>query len=73
MLTHEQASELMLTTGRRMTDEERAALGEYLRHYGAIERRRRDAADGRWPCHCYDHCEDDDDNVERRPDCRKRD
>lgn len=25
------------------------------------------------PCHCYDHCEDDDEGVERRPDCRKRD
>lgn len=25
------------------------------------------------PCHCYDHCEDDDEGVVRRPSCRKRD
>lgn len=65
MLTHEEATRLMVTVRGKMTQEERGQLGEYLQREGS---KARDAN----PCHCYERCEDDDDGVARRPSCRKR-
>lgn len=86
MLTHEQATALMVVVRGKMTADERHQLGEYLQHYGKIEHEknltptqkinraydRSFARDG-WPCHCYEWCEDDDEGVPRRLKCRLRD
>jgi hypothetical protein len=64
MLTDHEAERLM-RLGAGMNAAERRQLSFYLQREGS---KIRDPN----PCHCYEHCEDDDASAPRRPSCRKR-